>query len=216
MAGIIIPFDIRDNKLWEPDRPRTKLEAWIDLSILAQSESVTSERKLADRWKWPKTNVRRFITELTKVDHILDQKRTGVRLTELALCEFSGTKNGPQNGPPKFADDCLEMTVSKYILKKITEVNPGFKTPNLQSWCKDVDLILRLDGRDKDELREVIDWTYKDDFWRNVILSPAKLRKQYDQLNTKRLAQAKASPKPQQQPTAPSVTLFSVDFKGGD
>ncbi len=101
MAGILLPLDIRENKLWEPERPRTKFEAWIDLSLMAQTETITSERKLAERWKWPKSNVRRFIAELRIVDHLLDQKRTGVNLTELELLGFSRTKNGPQNGPPK-------------------------------------------------------------------------------------------------------------------
>lgn len=101
MPGILLPPDIRESKLWEPDRPRTKLEAWIDLSLLAQTETTISERKLAERWKWPKTKVHKFINELREADHILDQKRTALRLTELALCEIARTKNGPQNGPPK-------------------------------------------------------------------------------------------------------------------
>lgn len=100
MAGIILPFDIRENKLWEPERPRTKLEAWIDLSLLAQTEDTTSERKLAERWKWSKTKTRNFLSEITK-DHQKDQKKTGLHLTELALLEITETKKEPPKRPPK-------------------------------------------------------------------------------------------------------------------
>lgn len=89
----------------------------------------------------------------------------------------------------QFSDDSLQMVIAKYIFKKITDLNPGHKPPNWQTWCGDVDSILRLDKRDSNELREVIDWIYNDSFWRTNILCPAKLRQKYDQLNAKRLAQ---------------------------
>lgn len=52
-----------------------------------------------------------------------------------------------------------------------------------------MEAILRLDKRNADELRQVIIFAQGDKFWRTDILSPDKLRKQYDQLNAKRLQQ---------------------------
>ena len=49
--------------------------------------------------------------------------------------------------------------------------------------------ILKLDKRDPEEVRAVIDFAQDDSFWRNNILSVEKLRKQYDQLNAKRINQ---------------------------
>lgn len=205
MTGyILLPAEIRESKLWEPERPRTKIEALIDLSILATQTETISERKLADRWKWSRIKVKNFITELEnpgsdeedtshQKGQQKSQKKATLRLTDLALPEFTEAIKRPAEKPPKrppeFAETDLEMTISKYLYKRIKQVNPGFMKPNFQGWCKDIDAILRIDQRDSAELREVIDWTYDNDFWKGVVLSPAKLRKQYDKLNTKRITE---------------------------
>lgn len=43
------------------------------------------------------------------------------------------------------------------------------------------------DKRSHYEICELFKWANEDDFWQNNILSPSKLRKQWDQLTTKRL-----------------------------
>lgn len=107
-------------------------------------------------------------------------------------------KSSSKKAERVFVKGDLEFTIAVYILNKIREINPGFKKPNIQTWCKDVDAILRIDERDQAELKEVIDWIYDDDFWNDKILSPSKLRKQYDSVNTKRLAEELKGPKQRQ------------------
>lgn len=68
-------------------------------------------------------------------------------------------------------------------------VNNGAKAPTINDgWLTEMDKLNRIDGRPWDEINNVIDWCQHDSFWRTNILSPAKLRKQYDQLKLKMAA----------------------------
>jgi hypothetical protein len=75
--------------------------------------------------------------------------------------------------------------LARLLLKLILARRSGFKKPNLQAWTKDIDLMIRIDKRDPGEIERVIRWCQKDPFWQNNILSPRKLRKQFDQLAMK-------------------------------
>ena len=75
-----------------------------------------------------------------------------------------------------------EYQLSEYLLNKIKENNPKYKSPNLDIWSTYIDKMIRLDNRDPVEIKKVIDWCQADDFWYKNILSTEKLRKQYDQL----------------------------------
>lgn len=57
------------------------------------------------------------------------------------------------------------------------------KRPNLDGWANDVRLMRERDDRDDAEIREVFTWANADEFWSANILSPAKLRKQFDRLS---------------------------------
>lgn len=64
----------------------------------------------------------------------------------------------------------------------------GAKEPNISdAWLTEMEKLNRIDGHDWTAISEVIDWCQNDPFWKSNILSPAKLRKQFDQLNMKRL-----------------------------
>jgi len=94
-----------------------------------------------------------------------------------------------ENYPP----DSLPYQLSEMLLKKILEHLPGYKKPDLQKWSWQMEALMRLDRRPPEEVKEVILFAQSDPFWRTNILSVDKLRKQYDQLNSRRL-QARASP----------------------
>lgn len=80
-----------NNEVWETDEPFDKRSAWIDLLLMANHEPKsiiidgkpaiigrgqlhTSERKLAQRWRWSRDKVRRFLattnrTTMTTTKH---------------------------------------------------------------------------------------------------------------------------------------------------
>jgi hypothetical protein len=68
------------------------------------------------------------------------------------------------------------------LFSLIKNNNPGAKEPNLQTWAKNIDLMLRLDNRTTEGIRQMIIFSQNNDFWKGNILSTAKLREKYDQL----------------------------------
>lgn len=58
----------------------------------------------------------------------------------------------------------------------------SFKKPNLHSWAKEFDKIIINDKRPPHTITALIKWLPSSEFWRKNILSPIKLRKQFDRL----------------------------------
>jgi len=86
---------------------------------------------------------------------------------------------------PSFDKEGVVYQLVIYLNGKIRENNeaenrkPKKTEPQLQSWCLDIDKLLRLDKAIPTEIKKVIDWVVEDDFWSSNILSAKKLRKHY-------------------------------------
>lgn len=83
-----------------------------------------------------------------------------------------------------YSDDHFRF--AELMFDRVADVMPKTKKPNLEKWANDIRLI---NQRDKIELRElwnVFVWANNDGFWKTNILSPAKLREKYPQLEVKR------------------------------
>jgi hypothetical protein len=77
--------------------------------------------------------------------------------------------------------------------------NPSVKEPNLDKWADEFRKIREIDKRTDEQIKYLINWTQSDSFWSTNILSPSKLRKQWDQLVLKVKEQ-----KPKQTPSQPT------------
>lgn len=75
-----------------------------------------------------------------------------------------------------------ELRLASFLLEEIRKNQPSFKEPNLQAWAKEIDLMVRRDGRTPERIEGVIRWCQGDAFWWKNILSVSKLRKQFDRL----------------------------------
>lgn len=94
----------------------------------------------------------------------------------------------------KFYEDSKKL--SEYHFKKIQEINPNAKKPNLEKWSIEMERILRIDKVPKEEVKEMIDWIFDvSDFWYKIILSPVSLRKQWDKLKIQRKERNKKTSK---------------------
>ena len=62
----------------------------------------------------------------------------------------------------------------------------------IQSWCKDIDKLLRIDKANPDEVKRIIDWIVEDDFWSPNVLSANKLRKHYSKFYKKVISKGKS------------------------
>lgn len=91
-------------------------------------------------------------------------------------------KNNKNVRSNNYMSDSNEYRLATYLFKFIKRNNSNAKAPNLQKWAKTFDYILRIDKRDLDEVKQVIKFCQDDSFWFKNILSPDKLRKQYERL----------------------------------
>ncbi|HDR6289462.1 TPA: DNA replication protein DnaD [Bacillus cereus] len=78
-----------------------------------------------------------------------------------------------------------DMENAKLLFELMLQNNPSAKEPNLEKWANDFRLMRERDNRTDEAIQYLINWTQKDDFWSTNILSPAKLRKQFDALVVK-------------------------------
>ncbi|PGC57598.1 hypothetical protein [Bacillus wiedmannii] len=106
------------------------------------------------------------------------------------------TENTTKKKPScqKFSTSDLEN--AKLLFELMLLNNPSAKEPNLEKWANDFRLMREKDNRTDEQIKYLINWTQKDDFWSTNILSPAKLRKQFDALVVKiKKEKAKTQPK---------------------
>ena len=83
-----------------------------------------------------------------------------------------------------YSEESLKL--AKLLYKLINDNNPAwYVNPNFDKWAEDIDKIIRLDGRTAEQVEWMIEWCQKDDFWSQNILSPIKLRKQFNQMVVK-------------------------------
>ncbi len=84
-----------------------------------------------------------------------------------------------------------EVRLSELLLSLIIKRNATHKKPNIQTWAKEIDRMIRIDKREAEDIEKVIEWCQADSFWQNNILSTKKLREKFDQLKLKSQTQCK-------------------------
>jgi hypothetical protein len=95
-----------------------------------------------------------------------------------------------------YDEQSVYYQLSLRLFNKIRENNPNFKEPNLQKWADDIRLMIERDNRTEQQIAYLIDWCQNDSFWKANILSPAKLRKQFDRLVMQIKAEKEKADKP--------------------
>jgi uncharacterized phage protein (TIGR02220 family) len=129
MEGYIkLHRQLQTNKMWMAE-PFTRGQAWVDMLLLAnhsdghirkrgvrvevkRGQLGWSERKMAERWKWSRGKVRRFLKELEKDENIVPQKNNVTSLITITnYHEFqkhsttSSTTNGPQTDHKQYQNN---------------------------------------------------------------------------------------------------------------
>lgn len=74
------------------------------------------------------------------------------------------------------------MQLAKEFFSEIQKNNSEAKEPNYQKWADDIRKLVELDGKSLENVRSVMAWSQKNNFWKGNILSAKKLREKYDQL----------------------------------
>ena len=82
----------------------------------------------------------------------------------------------------KFTFDDTQYELASLLWEKVKANFPKTKEPNLESWANDVRLMMEQDERSVSEIKAVIEWSQKHDFWYANIRSASKLRSQYENM----------------------------------
>lgn len=93
-----------------------------------------------------------------------------------------GVNTKETNKRKYYVEGSEELRLASFLLDEIRKNDPTCMQPNLQTWAKDIDLMIRRDKRTAERIRQVIEWCQGNDFWFKNILSTSKLRKQFGRL----------------------------------
>ena len=104
----------------------------------------------------------------------------------LALNVDNGTQSKVKESKVKnkniFVEDSKEFQLSLFLQDLILKNNPNAKTHDLQGWSKHIDYMIRIDNREVEQIKKVIEFSQQDPFWKSNILSTKKLREKFDTL----------------------------------
>lgn len=80
-----------------------------------------------------------------------------------------------------------EIEIAKRMAEIIKHYDPSARVPtSFINWAKSIDRMIRLDKRKPEDIIDLFVWAQNHEFWNGNIRSPDKLRKQWDQLSSKR------------------------------
>lgn len=106
--------------------------------------------------------------------------------------------------------------LASFLFDTLKKISPDMKIPSMITWSRQMDLIMRVDGRSEEDLRKAINFileqhnTATSEFtWSKAIRSPDKLRKHYDSL-VLQMNQKPSKPKDQK---SIKETLIQKGFK---
>lgn len=98
-----------------------------------------------------------------------------------------------------YDDDSPYMILANLLLRWMVSNNDKTKQPNIQKWADEIRKMHQIDKYDLGDIKKVIVWSQRDDFWSTNILSASKLRKQFSTLYlqmTKRSGKGKTPEQP--------------------
>lgn len=124
-------------------------------------------------------------TKTTQERHESDAEATQKHTNNNDNNENNDNKKKDKNRrkQPVYSDDSPYMKMANYLHDKILEWKPDYVfTGNKQTWADEFRKLHEIDNRSKQDIKDVIDWATSNSFWQTNILSPKKLRKQFDTL----------------------------------
>lgn len=121
-----------------------------------------------------------------------EDDRSGSWILNRALEQYLNKKK-PKKAmtSKKFTDE--DMRLASWMWGRVQKLNPTAKQPSLDKWADVIRLMREVDGRTLQDIGSAFDWANKDSFWCSNILSPDKLRKQFDRLKVKSNEASKSS-----------------------
>lgn len=187
--GLATKHKVKDTTLWNRLK---KIEKMGSLKI----ENIASRKcSIVTLLNWDEHQMEKEEHPEEERKPEVNQKEEAERLEKerefLEATEQVGKETGGELAPaPKkqrgvkreYTKDDTEYYLANYLFYWMLQNNEKAKKPNPQKWSDVMRLMIERDNRDPNEIKQVIYWCQNNDFWYKNILSPEKLRKQYDTL----------------------------------
>ena len=162
---------------WILDKPKTgKLFPKTGISF-PESEKIFPET--VDTQDYNKNNIKRSSSR--------NSEESRNKKTQEFLSRHPEAADGIYTPSGKSWGTADDLKAARWIFDKALTVNASLSEPNWVEWANTIRLMRLQDKRTHYEICELFKWANEDDFWQENILSPSKLRKQWDPLTTKRL-----------------------------
>ncbi|MER1249798.1 replication protein [Bacillus sp. C10(2022)] len=120
-------------------------------------------------------------SEYQQSEQQVNSKRTANEQQVNTNKNVKNEKNEKKNNKRLVFDE-KQMQLAELLWKHVQVNAPDMKKPNLDNWANTFRLMMERDGRTGKEIQDMILWATDHHFWYQNILSPNKLRKQYDRL----------------------------------
>lgn len=96
---------------------------------------------------------------------------------------FNNTFNNTNNTRKQiYETDSIHFQLSNHFFQLIKNNNPDHKQPNLQKWSDEIRKMIEIDKRTPEQIKYLMTWVQNNEFEMANVLSPAKLRKRFDDL----------------------------------
>ena len=116
---------------------------------------------------------------LSEKEHVTDREKEAI-LFLINMVVGGSNEVAETKQKTKFTDD--DMKLAEWMAKRVNQLLGREKKHNLKSWANTIRLMREQDKLTLTDIGAAFDFANKHHFWAKNILSPDKLRKQYDKL----------------------------------
>ena len=105
-----------------------------------------------------------------------------VSLVSLTVDDTLDDNSRDSTSRSKLKFETHHLKLAELLYKQIKNNLPNYPEKDLEKWANEFRLMMERDKREGEEIQDLIIKTQNHHFWKKNILSPSKLRKQYDRL----------------------------------
>ncbi|MDX7624562.1 replication protein [Enterobacter bugandensis] len=189
-----------DLSAWILDKPKTGKTFPKSGKVLPKTGKTFPET--VDTQDYNKNNIK--ISSSRNSDESRNQK------TQKFLSRHPEAADGIYTPAGKSWGSADDLKAARWIYDRLLTVNASLSEPNWAEWANTIRLMRVQDNRTHYEICDLFQWANRDEFWKDNILSPSSLRKQWDQLTTKRLRATGTA-----KPSRGGIDLHNTDWIDG-
>lgn len=197
---------IQSNRWLKEKEPFDLLRSYIYIQAQGQKNRGHFETDvlfLASQWTVTEQKVVKYLNELQEEDMITFEKQDRYVIIDVVNFEeypvpshqkpmarrkktFLRSITGKTPISNFDRDQNMAVWTWRMITRLVGESNLTLNSASLEDWADDIRKIIDLDGRTKEDYRDIVIWALSDEFWATVIRSPSGIRKGFDKMLDKK------------------------------